>query len=109
MQLLVVVIDQEEKLDDVFEAFKEIGIQGVTVFDSMGSGHLNTEDLTIFGRLAHLTGGNKKQNKTIMSVVENPDILEKAVRVVQEIVGDYNQPHTAFLFTIPLGTVKGLG
>ncbi|MEC9488756.1 MAG: P-II family nitrogen regulator [Halanaerobium sp.] len=108
MQLLVVVIDQENKLDDVFEAFQEIGVSGVTVFDSMGSGHLDSEDLSIFGRLAHLTGSRKKHNKTLLSVIKSPEVLHKAVEAVEKIVGDFNRPHTAFLFTIPLGTVKGL-
>ena len=108
MQLLVMVVDKEEDLDEIFEAFIKIGIKGVTVIDSMGSGHLFTENLSIFCKLSKLAEGRKKYNKTIFSIVEDPSMLEQAMEVVENIVGDINKPHTAVMFTIPLGIVRGL-
>lgn len=108
MQLLVMVVDKDEDLDEIFEAFINIGIKGVTVLDSMGSGHLFNEDLSIFGKLSKLGDGRKKHNKTIFSIVEDPAKLEEAMDVVERIVGDLNEPHTAVMFTIPLGIVQGL-
>ncbi len=108
MQLLVMVIDKERDLDDIFEAFIDIGIKGVTVLDSMGSGHLYNEDLSIFGKLSRLGDGRKKHNKTIFSIVEDPAKLEEAIDLVEQIVGDLEQPHSAVMFTVPLGIVQGL-
>lgn len=108
MQLLAMVIDKEKDLDEIFEAFVEIGIKGVTVLDSYGSGHLFTENLSIFGKLSKIADGRKKHNKTIFSIVKDPATLEKAIEVVKNIVGDINKPHTAVIFTVPLGIVKGL-
>ena len=108
MQLLVMVVDKERDLDDIFEAFVQIGIKGVTILESCGSGHLFTENLSIFGKLSKLADGRKRHNKTIFSIVRDPQTLEKAIEVVEEIVGDVNKPHTAVIFTIPLGIVKGL-
>ncbi|AZR72234.1 hypothetical protein BBF96_01765 [Anoxybacter fermentans] len=108
MQLLVMVVDKEEDLDEIFEAFIDIGIKGVTVLDSYGSGHLFTENLSIFGKLSSIADGRKKHNKTIFSIIEDPEKLEEAIEVVENIVGDLNQPHTAVLFTVPLGIVRGL-
>lgn len=108
MQLLVMVIDKEEDLDDIFEAFIDIGIEGVTVLDSWGSGHLYNEDVSIFGKLSRVGDGRKKHNKTIFSIVEDPAKLELAMETVEKIVGDITRPHTAIMFTIPLGIVRGL-
>lgn len=108
MQLLVMVVDKEKDLDEIFEAFIDIGIEGVTVIDSWGSGHLYNEDISIFGKLSRLGDGRKKNNKTIFSIIEDPEKLEQAMAVVEDIVGDITQPHTAIMFTIPLGIVRGL-
>lgn len=108
MQLLVMVVDKERDLDDIFEAFVQIGIKGVTVLESYGSGHLFTENLSIFGKLSKIADGRKRHNKTIFSIVKDPETLEKAIKMVREIVGDINKPHTAVIFTVPLGIVQGL-
>ncbi len=108
MQLLVMVVDREKDLDEIFEAFVDIGIKGVTVVDSYGSGHLFNENLSIFGKLSKIADGRKKHNKTIFSIVEDPQTLERAIEVGEQIVGDVNDPHTAVIFTIPLGIVRGL-
>jgi nitrogen regulatory protein PII len=108
MKLFVAVIEEEEDLDEILEAFKEIGIQGVTILDSMGTGHLLTEDVSIFGRLTKFTESNKKSNKTLFTVVKDERTMEKVVTIIEEIVGDLDHRHSAFFFTLSLNQVKGL-
>ncbi|MBM7624434.1 hypothetical protein [Sporohalobacter salinus] len=108
MELLVAVVEDNDELDQILEGFKELGIHGVTILDSMGTGHLLTEDISIFGRLIQVAEGNKKHNKTLFTIIEDESILHQAINVVEDIVGDITQPHTALLFTIPVNFVKGL-
>lgn len=108
MQLLVMVVDQENALDEIFEAFIKIGIKGVTVFDSWGSGHLFNEDISIFGKLSRMAAGRKKHNKTIFSIIEDSSKLEEAIEVAEKIVGEMKAPQAAVTFTLPLGIVRGL-
>lgn len=108
MELLVSVVEDNDELDEILEKFKEIGIHGVTILDSMGTGHLLTEDISIFGRLIQVAEGNKKHNKTLFTIIEEEDTLHQAITVIEDTVGDINQSHTALLFTIPVNFVKGL-
>ncbi|SJZ58579.1 P-II family nitrogen regulator [Selenihalanaerobacter shriftii] len=108
MELLVMVIEKNDDLDKILEKFQEIGIQGVTILDSMGTGHLLTEDISIFGRLMQFAEGNKKYNKTVFTIIKDERTMNKVVSTVEEVVGDIDHPHTALVFTIPLGMVKGL-
>ncbi|NIR65373.1 MAG: CBS domain-containing protein, partial [Phycisphaerae bacterium] len=42
------------------------------------------------------------------SVVENEELLEKAITVTEEIIGDLNIPHKGLLFVVPITQVRGL-
>lgn len=108
MELLVMVIEEDEDLDKILEEFKKIGIQGLTILDSMGTGHLLTEDISIFGRLTKITEGNRKNNKTIFTIIKDERTMKKVVSTVEEIVGNIDHRHTGLIFTIPLNKVKGL-
>ena len=48
MQLLIAVINDEERLDDILSGFLELGITGATIIDSEGMGHVLSHDIPIF-------------------------------------------------------------
>lgn len=107
MKLLILFLNKVEKLEEVLEGFVEIGITGATVIDSVGMGHIMSEEVPIFAGLRFMFAGAKPHNKTIFSVIKN-DKEEEAIRLLQKIVGDLNQPGTGIVFTISLDRVEGL-
>lgn len=108
MQLLVLVINQEDSLDKVLEAFVEVGITGATIIDSVGMGRILAHDIPIFAGLRYLLEGNKPYNKTIFAVIDDDKKVDEAIAVVEEICGSLNKPGTGLLFTLPVTRVKGL-
>lgn len=107
MKLLVLILNKVEKLEEVFEGFLEIGITGATVVDSVGMGHILSEEVPIFAGLRFLFAGSKPHNKTILSAIT--DEKEKpAIEVLQKILGDLNQPGTGIVFTIPIDRIEGM-
>lgn len=107
MKLLILILNKVEKLEEVFEGFLEIGITGATVIDSIGMGHIISEEVPIFAGLRFMFAGSKPHNKTILSAIK--DEKEKpAIEVLQKILGDLNQPGTGIVFTIPIDRVEGL-
>jgi len=107
MKLLILILNKVEKLEEVFEGFLEIGITGATVVDSIGMGHILSEEVPIFAGLRFMFAGSKPHNKTIISAIK--DEKEKpAIEVLQKILGDLNQPGTGIVFTIPIDRVEGL-
>lgn len=108
MQLLVVVINQEEKLDDILSGFLELGITGATIFNSEGMGRVLSHDIPIFAGLETLVSRSRPQNQTIFSVIDDPDKVDRALDLLHEICGDFNDPATGIAFVVPVTRVIGL-
>jgi nitrogen regulatory protein P-II 1 len=107
MKLLILILNKVEKMEEVFEGFLEIGITGATVIDSIGMGHILSEEVPIFAGLRFMFAGSKPHNKIILSAIK--DEKEKpAIEVLRKILGDLNQPGTGIVFTIPIDRVEGL-
>jgi len=107
MQLLVAIINDPEKLDEVLSGFIELGITGATILSSEGMGALLSHDIPIFAGLKTLINRSRPQNRTILSVIED-DRVEPAMALLQEVCGDLSVPATGIAFTISLGLVVGL-
>ena len=106
MKLLVLVLNKDELLDEILEAFVEVGITGATILDSVGMGHKLAYEIPIFAGLRKSIK-TSDYNKTIFSVVQDDETLEEAVKIIGEII-DFNETGTGLLFTVPLLMVKGL-
>ena len=107
MKLLVFVLNQEELLEEILEAFIEAGISGATILDSEGMGRFLTYEVPLFSDFREFMKGNKPYNKTIFSVAEEEKI-KKVEELIEKICGSLSNPGTGILFTIPVDYVKGL-
>src|SRR5690625_7955472 len=87
MQLLVAVINQEEKLDEILSGFLELGITGATILNSEGMGRVLSHDIPIFAGLQTLIARSRPQNQTIFSVIKEDEKVDGAISLLQEICG----------------------
>jgi nitrogen regulatory protein PII len=108
MQLLVCVINDPAKVDEILEAFIEIGITGATIIDTYGMGRTLVQDVPIFAGFRNLLSGTSKYNKTIFSVIDEDDKVNQATAAIETIVGELETPSSGIVFTIPVNFVKGL-
>jgi nitrogen regulatory protein PII len=106
-RLLVAVINDPEKLDEILSGFLELGITGATIINSEGMGRLLSHDIPIFAGLQTLISGSRPQNRTILSVVPE-DKVAPAVDLLQEVSGNLDAPATGIVFTIAIDRVVGL-
>jgi nitrogen regulatory protein PII len=107
MKLLILILNKVEKLEEVLEGFIEIGITGATVIDSVGMGHILSEEVPIFAGLRFMCAGTKPHNKTIFSAIQD-EKETPAIELLRKILGDLNQPGTGIVFSIPIDKVEGL-
>lgn len=109
MYVLIIVLNAIDYLDDILSGFVREEISGATILDSqgMGSAIVNGENKNVpfFGTLHMLIGDSHPYSKTIFTVLENEEIVEKAVAVVNETLGDISSAGVGFMFTIPVGKV----
>lgn len=108
MQLLIAVINQEEKLDEILSGLVELGVTGATLIDSEGMGRVLTHDIPIFAGLDTLASRSRPKNQTLLSVIRDDATVDRVIALLQEICGDFEDPATGIVFTIPVSRVVGL-
>lgn len=108
MKLLVFVLNDEEYLEEVLQAYVEAGVTGATIVDSEGMGRFLTYEVPLFAGFKEFMKGNKPYNKTILSVIRNEDTIERVKALVDEVVGELENPGTGIMFTLPVDWAAGL-
>lgn len=107
MQMLIAVINDPEKIDEILSGFLELGITGATIVSSEGMGRLLSHDIPIFAGLQTLLTGSRPQNRTLFSVVSD-DKIDPAFALLQDVCGNLDAPATGIAFSLPVGRVVGL-
>lgn len=108
MKLLVFVLNNEEFLEEVLEAYVEAGVTGATIVDSEGMGRFLAYEVPLFAGFKEFMKGNKPYNKTILSVVRDEHTVDQVRRLIDPLVGGLDNPGTGIMFTVPVDWVSGL-
>ena len=108
MHLLIAVVNQEEKLEEVLSGFMEIGVTGATVINSEGMGRLLAREVPIFAGLAALQRRTRPRNQTLFAVIQDDAKVDRALALLQEVCGSLDEPGTGIAFTVPVTRVVGL-
>ncbi|MEN8260454.1 MAG: hypothetical protein ABFS02_07695, partial [Pseudomonadota bacterium] len=73
MELLIAVINDVDRVDEILEGFLEIGVKGATVIDSEGMGRVLSQEIPIFAGLQTLISRSRPQNQTLFSVIDDAE------------------------------------
>jgi len=106
-RLLVAVINDPEKLDEILSGFLELGVTGATVVPSEGMGRLLATDIPIFAGLQAFLSGSRPQNRMIFSVVPE-SLVDATLSLLQDVCGNLASPATGIAFVLPVERVVGL-
>lgn len=111
--LVVLVIDDIDDCPPILDAWDAAGVQGITILASTGLGRVRRaglrDDLPLMPSLQDLIESEEIQHRTLLSVVETQEMVDKMVAIAQHIIGDLDDPHTGFLFVVPVLQAVGLG
>ena len=109
--LLVFVLDCIEQCPNVLDAWEEVGVTGVTIVESTGLARVRNairDDIPLMPSLRDLLADKEEHHRTLFSVVEDDEILERAIAATQKVVGDLSNENTGILFVVPVTRVLGL-
>ena len=108
--ILVMVLNKEEYLDDILDKLAELGVTGGTIIDSTGMAEqlFCNERIPIVGGLRQIFEQCRTSNKTLFSIIENKETLNKAQKVVQGEICDFNDPGIGISFSVPVENVIGI-
>lgn len=107
MKLLVFILNKEEHLEEILEAFLELDIQGATILDSVGMGSILAQDIPIFAGFRNLLQGSRPANKTILTTVDEK-LIQPAIDAIEQVVGSLDEPGNGLVFVLDIEKVYGL-
>jgi nitrogen regulatory protein PII len=114
MFMVLLVLNDPDKLKDVLEAWESVNVPGVTVLHSTGLGKLRQfpglwDDLPLLPNVDDFFEREELHSRTLLSVVPDEAFADKLVSVTKKILGGFNRPGTGLLVIMPLVKVYGLG
>jgi nitrogen regulatory protein PII len=110
-QLIVFVVDNPEKTDDVVDAWMALGVPGVTIFDSSGIGRETSkrdllDSMPLMPSLSSLLRTSREApHCTLFAVVSDNFNMDALAQATQKITGEFDEPNTGILFTVPISRV----
>lgn len=111
--LIVLIVNDIEECPAILDAWEADGVYGVTILASTGLGRIRKaglrDDIPLMPSLEDLLGSEEEHHRTLLSVVDNQELVDKMVASAQKIIGNLENPHTGFLFVVPVIQAYGLG
>jgi nitrogen regulatory protein PII len=111
VSMLVLVLDNPDQEMDILQAWERVGVPGVTVFDTQGSKRsddVGRDDMPLFVSLRTVLTSEESNNRTLFSLIDDEEVLDRAVEAAIDIVGDFQKPHTGILFVVPVSRAWGI-
>lgn len=110
MQMLVVVINNSQKFEELLLELSNNNISGGTIIDTMGMAKTLldvNENIPMFGSLRYILNENKPINKTLFMVLSD-DKVSIAMDCVRRVIPDLSEENVGIMLTIPVNHVEGL-
>jgi len=112
-ELVVLVLNDPDRTDEVLAAWLAVGVSGATILDSAGLGQRAgkqgiRDDLPLFPSLENILRGREEQHRTLFAVVPDGFDVEALVTATEKITRPLEEPDTGILFVVPVTRAWGL-
>ncbi|HLF91348.1 MAG TPA: hypothetical protein VI451_20560 [Anaerolineales bacterium] len=111
MHMLMFVLDNPDYLDEVLEAWEEIGVTGVTIIESTGITRYRNAKLIgtpLMAGINRLMQSREEGHLTLFTIVKGEPKVRQCIEAVEKIVGNLLEPNTGVMAAWPLSIVKGV-
>jgi hypothetical protein len=110
MHMVMFVLNNPDLLDELLDAWRALGVSGVTLLESSGS--YRRRAYLLGTRFVHesslLTQSIEEGHFTLFAVVPDEAAVQQCLAVTETIVGDLDQPETGIFTSWALGLTKGV-
>ena len=112
--MVVVVMSDVQKCEDVLDAWQKLGVSGVTILESLGAHRIQQaramrDDLPLLPSLRHLLEGEEYHHRTAFVVLDDDFDLDGLIAATEQAVGgDFDAPDTGILFVVPVTRALGM-
>jgi nitrogen regulatory protein PII len=113
MFMIMLILDNPSLCRDVLDAWEKAGVRGVTILASTGLGRVRMrkgllDDMPLMPSLEEFFREEESQNRTLLSVVPEKDMVERVRAATTGVVGDLDRPGTGILVVLPVLEAYGL-
>jgi nitrogen regulatory protein PII len=113
MLMVMFVLHDTEKLDDLMDAWEAAGVPGITILQSTGLGRARSmpgrwDDLPLMPSLRDFYEHDELFSRTLFTVVPDEAAVDRVVKATFDTVGDLDMANTGLLAVFPLVQVYGL-
>ena len=111
--LVVLVVDDIDDCPKLLNAWEEVGVSGVTILESTSLSRIRRaglfDDMPLIPSMHDMFQSGETRHRTLLSVVEGQEMVDKMVEVAQGVIGGMDAPHSGFLFVVPASQAIRLG
>jgi nitrogen regulatory protein PII len=111
--LVVLVVDDIDRVPEILHGWEKIGVPGVTVLESTGMGRIHRagfrDDLPLMPSFRDLVESVEIHHRTLFSVVADEALVDRMIAVAEKVIGDLEDANTGFLFVTPVLKAIGVG
>ncbi len=107
-ELLVIILDDLDRLPDLLEALRQADVSGSTLFDSIGGFRASNwlDEIGLSG-IRKMFGTEELKRRTLLAVVQEED-LDRAIAAAEQAIAGFDRPDSGILFTLPVTRALGL-
>ena len=110
--MIMLVLDNVERLEDVLTAWWQVGAPGVTIVESSGAArylgrHGVRDDLPLFPSLSSLLGHREIHHRTLFAIVADGFDIDKLFDATEAVLGPLEQPDSGIMFALPVLKARG--
>lgn len=107
MYMIWFVLDDPGLLEDILNAWEEIGIHGATITESTGFNRVRRQWLPMRFNPENLQRV-EEGHFTIYAIVKDYGTAEECLAATEQITGDLDKPNTGVFAAFPLEITKGV-
>ncbi len=110
MHMLMFVLDDPNRLDEVLDAWEALHVSGVTIVESTGivrhrGLHAGSPLMAGFNRLLH---SDQEGHYTLFTIVKGEQTVRACIQAAEALVGNLKEPNTGVMAAWPVTIVKGV-
>jgi len=113
MFLIIFILNDPSQYHDVLNTWEAAGARGATILASTGLGRVRMrkgliDDMPLMPSLEEFFREEESQNRTLISVVKDREVVDRIIEATPKVVGDLNQPDTGVLVVLPVMEAYGI-
>ena len=113
MYLILFVLNDPDRLEDLLIAWEENGVQGATVLFSTGLGRIREldgwrDDMPLIPSLRDFYELPENMNRTIFTIVKDEAQVDAIVAATKKVVGELDERETGLFLALPVARAYGV-